>query len=71
MKYVGKFKKNKTLKRLRGFYDKYIVYKDMTGIWADMLHYKIIKLQNEIKEYLGMETTSKAYYHYMGPDQSG
>jgi hypothetical protein len=67
----GTFKKSKTLKRVRDFYDKYVTFKDMTGVWGDMLHYKIVKLQNEIKEYLGMETTSKAYYHYMGPDQSG
>ena len=67
----GRFRGSEALRRLRGFYDKYVIYKDMTAIIGDMLHYKIVKLQNEIKEFLGMETPSKAYYHYMGPDQSG
>ncbi len=67
----GNFKKTKTLSRLRGFYDKYVIYKDFTGTIGDMLHYKIAKLVAEIKEFLGMEITSRAYYHYMGPEQSG
>ena len=45
------FGKNRLLKRIMKFYDGYIVYKDMTGIWADMVHYKIAKLHNEIKEF--------------------
>jgi hypothetical protein len=64
-------KVNDFIRRIRSFYDKYVVYKDMTGIWGDMMHYKIVKLHNEIKEFLGMECTSRAHYHYMGPDQSG
>jgi hypothetical protein len=67
----GRWDKTRTMKRLRGFYDKYVTYKDATGPWGDMLHYKIVKLQNEIKMFLGMETPARVYYHYMGPDQIG
>jgi hypothetical protein len=65
------FAKKDYFRRVRGFMDKYLLYKDLTGVWGDIVHYKVVKLQNEIKEYLGMETTSRAYYHYMGPEQSG
>lgn len=67
----GQWKKTKTLRRLRAFYDKYVIFKDNAGVWGDMLHYKLVKLHNEIKEYLGMETPSRTYYNYMGPDQGG
>lgn len=69
--WLGTWNKNKSLRRLRDFYDKYVVFKDMSSVWSDLMHYKLVKLQNEIKEYLGMETPSRAYYHYMGPEQSG
>lgn len=69
--YQGRWNKSKNIRRLRDFFDKYVIFKDMSSVWGDLMHYKLVKLQNEIKEYLGMTTPSKAFYHYMGPEQSG
>ncbi len=58
-------------KRLLGFLVKYIYFKDIQVYWGDLVYYQTIKLLNELKEVLGMETPAKAFYHYMGENSSG
>ncbi len=47
---------------LRDFYHKYIVKKELESIWWDRLYYIMLKLHNEIKEFLDMQSKENAYY---------
>src|SRR3989344_3633491 len=56
--YNSNFEKTKFLMAVRDFLNRYVWYKKITGGWEDELYYRIYKLHRNIKEYLGMETTT-------------
>jgi len=46
---------------LQDFWDKYLLKKDMDSVWSDQLYYIVYKLHTDIKEFIGMETSTDPF----------
>ncbi len=64
--YQGRFLRNKLSQFLAFFYLKYVSWPFVSGEVHDVLHYRIIKLQTLVKEFLGMEAKGNAFERYAG-----
>ena len=61
-----KFEGSKFKKLVRDFYNYHIIRKKVETIWHDEVHYRDLKLQTLIKEYLDMEAKANEYRDYLG-----
>lgn len=56
--YQGRWEKKPWLKKLRNFYDQYIIKKEIIAKHADPLYFKLLELHTELKKFIGMESTT-------------
>ena len=67
MDYERLWEKSAFLAQLRGFYNKYIMKKEIEGVWWDELYYKVVlKLHALIQEKLKMESEGFEARHMGG-----
>lgn len=64
--YQGKFEKTAFMQKLRDFMHRYLIKHQIEDVWADELHYRLVKLQAVIKDYIDMYTKSHEYAGYLG-----
>ncbi len=61
-----RFQENKLTRFLASFYYKWLAWTPVTGDVHDTLHYRVIKLQTVVKEYLGAMGTGNPFERYAG-----
>ncbi len=59
--YQDRWESTAFLRKLRDFYHKFIIKKEIENIWGDRLYYEVLKLQGFVKKQLGMESGSDVY----------
>jgi len=59
--YANRYGKSKLTKQLGKFMNNYVLHWQWDAIYGDQLNYKILELQNVIKEYLGMTVTGSEF----------
>jgi len=61
----GRWKGSKILEFFGDFYNRYIMRKTVEDYW-DKLHYRMIKFQDMIKQFLDMQSKGNEYAGYLG-----
>lgn len=64
--YKKRWEKSSFLMFLRDLFFKYIIRKEIEGIWYDTLYYRLVRFHTMVRDLLAMEAQSHAYESYLG-----
>ena len=59
--YSDRYEKSRYTQALGKFLNKYVLHWQWDAVYGDQLNYKILELQNVVKEYLAMEATGSEF----------
>lgn len=64
----GKWKKGRLPQFLGNIYEKFVIRRELDGLYADGLFYRLLSLQTLLKKFFDMQTKWNEYKGYLGGD---